>query len=147
MLSAPLTKEELFWVINLISTNKTPGIDGIPIEFYIEFWTEIADDLLDLYNHVLQTGCLTVSQRRAIINIIPKNGESKYITNFRPLSLLCVDYKILSKLISERTKKILCKIIHSKQFCSVPGRNINQCNMELRDIIFYANEQNMELAI
>ena len=44
-------------------------------------------------------------------------------------------------------KKILFKTTLSKQFCSVPGRNINQCNMELRDIIFYANEQNMELAI
>ena len=92
-------------------------------------------------------GNLTVSQRRAIINIIPKNGESKYITNFRPISLLCVDYKILSKLISERIKKLLCKIIHSKQFCAVPGRNINQCNMEIRDVIFNANQENLELAI
>ena len=147
MLSAPLSKDEIIWVIKQIATNKTPGIDGIPIEFYSQFWPEIADDLLEIYRYLLQTGCLTMSQRRAIINIIPKHGESKYITNFRPISLLCVDYKILSKLISERIKKILYKIIHSKQFCAVPGRNINQCNMELRDVIFYANQENFELAI
>ena len=139
-LSSPLTKEEILWVIQLITINKTPGQDGIPIEFYSEFWDIIAEDLLDVYNDVLQMGSLTISQRRAIINIIPKNGESKYITNFRPISLLCVDYKILSKLISERIKKLLCKIIHPKQFCAVPGRNINQCNMEIRDVIFYANQ-------
>ena len=147
MLSAPLTKDELQWVIKNISTNKTPGTDGIPIEFYSEFWPDIADDMLEMYNDVLHIGSLTISQRRAIINIIPKHGESKYISNFRPISLLCVDYKILSKLLSERIKKILCKIIHSKQFCAVPGRNINQCNMELRDIIFYANQENLDLAI
>ena len=99
-----------------------------------------------MYNEVLQSGHLCQSQKRAIINIIPKNSETNYLTNFRPISLLCVDYKILSKLLSERIKKILCKIIHSKQFCAVPGRNINQCNMELRDMIFYANQENIDLA-
>ena len=147
MLSAPLTKEEIYLIIKDISTNKTPGIDGIPIEFYIEFWPDISDDLLDMFNNVLHTGMLTLSQRRAIINIIPKNLDSTYITNFRPISLLCVDYKILSKLISQRMKHIICKIIYSKQFCAVKGRNINQCNMELRDVIVYANQQNLELAI
>ena len=147
MLSAPLSKEELYFVMLAIAVNKTPGIDGLPVEFYLEFWQVIADDILEMYNEVLQTGILGASQRKAIINIIPKNNETKYITNFRPISLLCVDYKILAKLLSERIKKILCKIIHSKQFCAVPGRNINQCNMELRDIVFYANQENLDLAI
>ena len=100
-----------------------------------------------MFNNVLHSGVLTRSQRRAIINIIPKNLDSTYITNFRPISLLCVDYKILSKLLSQRMKEILCKIIYSKQFCAVKGRNINQCNMELRDVIVYANQENLELAI
>ena len=147
ILSAPLTKDELLNVIKSTAVNKTPGIDGIPVEFYLQFWEDIADDLLAMYNYVLQSGNLCPSQKRAIINLIPKNDDTKYITNFRPISLLCVDYKILSKLLSGRIKRVLCKIIHSKQFCAVPGRNINQCNMELRDIIVYANQENLDLAI
>ena len=147
LLSAPLTKCELKRIIIYLSENKTPGIDGIPAEFYIELWPVIADELLELYNYVLQTGYLCTSQRRAIINILPKNKDTKYIWNYRPISLLCVDYKILAKLLSERIKKVLNKIIHSKQFCAVPGRTINQCNMELRDIIYYANQENLEMAI
>ena len=127
--------------------NKTPGIDGIPIEFYVECWEEIGDDMVEMYNNVLQDGYLCPSQRKAIINILPKNSDSKYISDFRPISLLCVDYKILAKILSERMKRILCKIIHSKQFCAVPGRNINQCNMELRDLVFYANKENLDMAI
>ena len=119
MLSAPITKDEIYKIITDISSNKTPGIDGIPIEFYMELWSDISEDILEMFNNVLHSGVLTRSQRRAIINIIPKNLDSTYITNFRPISLLCVDYKILSKLLSQRMKEILCKIIYSKQFCAV----------------------------
>ena len=37
------------------------------------------------------------------------------------------------------------KVIHNKQFCGVPGRSINQCNMELRDIIYYSNDNNINI--
>ena len=59
MLEAPLLIEEIGNVMRAISFNKTPGIDGIPSEFYSEFWTDIADDVLDMYNDVLQRGHLT----------------------------------------------------------------------------------------
>ena len=127
--------------------NKTPGIDGLPVEFYQEFWTLIDDDIIEVYIDVLRTGSLGKSQRKAIVNIIPKNNETKYITNFRPISLLCVDYKILAKVLAGRMKRILNKLIYSKQFCVVPGRNINQCNMDLRDVVHYANQHDLDLAV
>ena len=61
--------------------------------------------------------------------------------------MLCVDYKILSNILAERLKKVLHKVIYSKQFCCVPGRSINHCNMEIRDIIYYANDVDLELAL
>ena len=61
--------------------------------------------------------------------------------------MLCVDYKILAKLIATRLKKVLHKVIYSKQFCCVPGRSIVHCNMEIRDTIYYANNTDLELAL
>ena len=58
-----------------------------------------------------------------------------------------MDYKILSKILAERMKSILHKVIHNKQFCGIPGRSIVQCNMEMRDIIYYANDSNSNLEI
>ena len=130
-----------------MALNKTAGVDGIPIEFYIENWNVISDDLVELYSTVLQTGCLSNSQGKGIIIIIPKSKDTLQITNYRPISLLCADYKILSKLLSERIKQVLLKIIHNKQFCGVTERSINQCNMELRDLIHYANDCCLDLAI
>ena len=127
--------------------NKTPGIDGFPVETYEENWDIVGNDLLFMYKTILETGRLGHSQRQAVITLIPKSNDISSINNYRPISLLCVDYKILSKLLSQRLKKVLHKVIHSKQFCSVPGKSINHCNMELRDIFYYANDINMELAL
>ena len=69
------------------------------------------------------------------------------ISNFRPITLLCVDYKILSKILAERLRAVLHKVIHNKQFCGIPGRSIIQCNMELRDVMYYGNENNLNLAV
>ena len=127
--------------------NKIPGFDGFPVELYEENWEIIGDDLLTMLSTVLDTGHLGDSQRKAIITLIPKCNNATSINNYRPISLLCVDYKILAKVLSERMKKVLHKVIHSKQFCSVPGRSINHCNMELRDIFHFANELDLELAV
>ena len=87
------------------------------------------------------------SQVKGVIILIPKTGDTLYITNFRPVTLLCTDYKILAKIIAERMKRVLKKVIHNKQFCGIPGRSINQCNMELRDLMYYANDSNLDLAL
>ena len=130
-----------------MSLNKTPGFDGLPVETYSENWQIMGNDLLTIYETILETGYLSDSQRRAVITLIPKSNNPSSIKNYRPISLLCVDYKILSKLLSERLKQVLHKVIHSKQFCCVPGKSINHCNMEMRDIIYYANDVDMELAV
>ena len=95
----------------------------------------------------MQIGHLGRSQKRGIITIIPKSNDTLHIRNYRPISLLCTDYKILSKILSERIKIVLCKVINNKQFCGIPGRSINQCNMELRDMIQYANDSNQNMAV
>ena len=102
MLSKPISKCEIYKSITNLSLNKTPGIDGLPVEFYLENWDIIGEDILTLYGTILQTGQLSESQKRGIISMLPKSNDTFYITNYRPLSLLCSDYKILAKILAER---------------------------------------------
>ena len=146
-LCTPLSTDEIYKTIKLMALNKTPGIDGLPVEFYIEHWELIANDILALYDTILDTGYLGKSQKRGVITIIPKSNNTLDIRNYRPISLLCTDYNILSKIFAERIKAVLCKVINNKQFCGIPGRSINQCNMELRDLIQYANDSNLNMAV
>ena len=55
--------------------NKTPGFDGIPVEFYIVFWPDIGDMLMNSFNFSLQNGILSPSQRNGIITLLPKKDK------------------------------------------------------------------------
>ena len=77
---------------------KSPGIDGIPIEFYKEYYNLLEDDLHQLYTNILFTEKQTpVTMTQAIITLLRKNKDDlKDLKHWRPISLL--DYKILFRL-------------------------------------------------
>ena len=81
-----------------MDSNKTPGSDGLPAEFYKIFWNDIADLLLDSINYAYQTGQLSVSQKHGIVKLIPKkDAEPYFVKNWHPISLLNCDYKLATK--------------------------------------------------
>ena len=77
-----------------MALNTTPGWDGLPVEFYIENWNVISEAIVELYKSILQRGYLSKSQRKGIIILIPKSTNTEHITDLRPITLLCTDYKI-----------------------------------------------------
>ena len=85
---------------------------------------------------------MSKSQHRGVITMIKKDGDERYLKNWRPISLLCVDYKIISRLLAKRIQIVLPKLIDCNQYCSVPGKSIIHCNMLIRDIVYYVNKWN-----
>ena len=81
LLSSPLTKPEIFKIIQFMAQNKTPGIDGFPVETYEENWDIMGNDLLSIYEAVLDIGRLGDSQRQAIITLIPKTNNVSSIND------------------------------------------------------------------
>ena len=82
-----------------MENGKCPGIDKLPTEFSKSQYDVLKHDLLQLYNSILfQNENLTLSLNQPIINLIPKNDQKKLLKNWRPISLLFADYKILTKL-------------------------------------------------
>lgn len=76
-------------------TGKTPGSDGLPIEFYKVFWNEISDCLLNAINYAYTEGKFSISQRRGIPQ---KDAEPYFVKNWRPITLLNSDHKIAARL-------------------------------------------------
>ena len=96
-----LTKEECLQALKSMNNEKTPGTDGLPVEFYKVFWNDLSEDFLNSFNYAYQKGQLSVSQRRGIIKLIPKkDAEPYYVKNWRPITLLNCDYKIAAKTIA-----------------------------------------------
>ena len=82
-----------------------------------------------------------------MLTLLYKKGERADISNWRPISLLNVDYKIITKLLAERLKPLLPTIIHSDQKGYVNGRNISEANRLLQDIIDYSEQNNINSSI
>ena len=59
-----------------MADSKAPGSDGLPKEFYKAFWHILGSDLVDVFNDALSSGCLSVSQRTALITLIFKKTRS-----------------------------------------------------------------------
>uniref|UniRef100_A0A674IM21 Reverse transcriptase domain-containing protein n=1 Tax=Terrapene triunguis TaxID=2587831 RepID=A0A674IM21_9SAUR len=83
-------------------TNKSPGMDGLTVEFYRVFWDVLGPDLVTVWAKSLQGGVLPLSCRRAVLALLPKKGDLRDLRNWRPISLLSTDYKIVAKAISLR---------------------------------------------
>ena len=118
---------------------KAPGIDGIPAEFFKEFWNELGEDLLTVFNESFRDLVLPVSCRRAVITLLPKKGDLQEIKNWRPVSLLCTDYKILSKALANRLRDVMEHVIHPDQTYCVPGRSILDNVSLIRDIVDFSS--------
>ena len=107
-----------------MDTGKSPGIDGLIAEFYIAFWAVLGGELAEVLNYGFQHGQLSVSQRRGLLSLIFQKGGKRDLRNWRPISLLCVDYKIGTKALAARLQKVLSSVLHEDQTCGVPGRSI-----------------------
>ena len=147
LLEKPLSKQEIVDVIKSMKTNKAPGFDGLPIEFYVVFWPDICDMLLDSFNFSLRSGMMSLSQRNGIITLLPKNRDDLLIKNYRPITLLTVDYKILAKCLAERIKCFINCLIHTDQSAFLKGRNISHNVRLIFDIIEYTEANNIPGAI
>ena len=81
---------------------------------------------------------------KGVLTSLHKGKERENIRNWRPLTLLNCDYKIIAKILAERLKKVLPKIIHPDQKGFVKGRNINEANRMIQDIIKYLDDEDAE---
>ena len=141
MMNNEITENELLAALKLTQNNKSPGSDGLPAEFYKMFWHDIKEPLLNSIKYAHQTGLLSVTQREGIITLMPKKGkDTSLIKNWRPLSLLNVDYKLIAKCVAGRIKDKLPKLINPAQTGSVKGRYIGENIIKILDILTYTEE-------
>ena len=96
-------------------------------------------------NYSWEVGELSTSQKQAVITLIEKKGKDKHhIQNWRPISLLNVDAKLISKVLAMRLKKVIDKVIRPDQTAYIPGRFIGESIRLISDILECTEVEQME---
>ena len=110
-LAKPYTVEEVEYAIKEMSLLKAPGLDSMPSLFYQTYWTDVGMGVSQVVFSNINNGSLLKYVNHTFITLIPKVKNPKRVTEFRPISLCNVIYKIISKVIANRLKPILNSII------------------------------------
>ena len=118
-----------------MENDKSPGNDAITKELYEFFWEDIKNSLSDSIKKSLTSGKLSTSQKPAVIKLIEKKDRDKrLIKNWRPISLLNIDAKLISKVIAIRLKKVLNNLISEDQIAYLNNKFISEGGRLISDI-------------
>ena len=117
---------------------RSPGPDGLTAEFYSHFAKELAPYLLTVFKEIREQGTLLESMKDATIVLLFKKGARENVRNYRPISLLNVDLKILTKILSSRLSKVMSQLVGKGQ-TQVKGRYIQENVRTLLDLTYHFN--------
>lgn len=101
-LESPFYFTEISKAVLDLNLGKSPWIDGLTAVFYKCFWNLIGHDFYAVLLECVDKEILPLSCRRAVLTLIPKKGDLGLLKNWRPVSLLTLDLKILSKALTNR---------------------------------------------
>ena len=137
-----LSYKECFEALQGMKHNKSPGYDGLTVEFYKHFWTQIKTLVVKSLNEGFDIEMIASSQRKGIITLLHKgkNLERDNLSNWRPITLLNVDYKIATRALAKRLQVIMTSIINSDQTGYVKGRYIGENVRLIEDVLRYTQK-------
>ena len=140
MCDARVQYDEVKQVVKGLRSGCSPGIDGIINEFYKLYWSVIGEDFVEVINEIEQDGQLAPNQNLGVITLLYKAGDRNDLSNWRPITVLNSDYKIIEKILSNRMKHVLGRIVQNDQKAYLANRQIGE-NVRLNeDVIFYCEK-------
>lgn len=122
-LTKPISYGEILSTIKLMAKGKSSGRDGLNVEFYLFHWDIIKAPLFKAISHFFLTPSLPKSWGKTFTILIPKSDNPKTVMDFRPITLCNVSYKIISKILTNRLKLVMHKLVGKEQSAFLAGKS------------------------
>ncbi|GKF42320.1 RNA-directed DNA polymerase, eukaryota, reverse transcriptase zinc-binding domain protein, partial [Tanacetum coccineum] len=123
-LERQVTLEEIKEAVWDCGSSKAPGPDGYSFAFVKKYWGTIQKDLYDFVNLFFASCVMPNGANSSFFTLIPKVNNPTLITDFRPISLIGIHYKIIAKILANRLSKVIDKIVSKEQSAFIAGRQI-----------------------
>jgi hypothetical protein len=123
-LFAPISFPELKAALDEMAKDRSPGPDGLSVEFFQIMWETIGEEYTQMICTAIQEGRLPAGMTKGMLVLLHKGRERELLTNWQPISLLNVSYKIYAKMLQKRLQIILTSVISEDQSAFLPNRFI-----------------------
>jgi hypothetical protein len=141
MLDAPFTAEEVKKALFMMRPKKAPGPDGFSASFFQRHWQLVGNDVTKVVLNFLNSGDMPYIVNNTALVLIPKVKAPQDLTQFKPIVLCNVLYKICSKVIANRLRLVLDDIIPEEQSAFVPGRLVTDNVLVAYESIHYLSRK------
>lgn len=136
----PFSEAEIKQAVFDCDSDKAPGPDGFNFRFIKRFWPLFANDFLKVLQEFSDTGHINRGVGSSFITLIPKNNDPVSLNEYRPITLIGVISKVISKVLANRIKKVMGSIIHETQSAFLAGRYILDGPLIINEILSWAKK-------
>ncbi|WMV20737.1 hypothetical protein MTR67_014122 [Solanum verrucosum] len=122
-------EEEVLAGIKMCAAEKAPRPDGYTMAFFQAFWETIKEELMQTFHRFHSHHKFEKSFNATFVALIPKKVGANDLRDFRPISLIYGVYKIIAKVLAERLKKVISRVVNNHQMAFIKGRQIMDASL------------------
>ena len=128
-------EEEVHSALMDMNGDKAPGLDGFTGAFWEFCWEFVKEEVLEMFKEFHEQNVFLKSLNTTFLVLIPKKGGAEELGDFRPISLLGGLYKLLAKVLANRIKNVIGRVVSSDQNAFVMGRQILDASLIANEVI------------
>ncbi|KAJ0788573.1 putative RNA-directed DNA polymerase [Helianthus annuus] len=141
VISGPFSDKEIKEAVFACGSDRAPGPDGVNFRFIKKFWHLFEHDFGEIMRHFFQFGAFNQGSGSSFITLIPKSKDPTTLRDYRPINLIGVISKTVSKITATRFKKVIGKVISSTQSAFVKDRFILDSPLMLNEVMAWLKQR------
>ncbi|GJS88794.1 RNA-directed DNA polymerase, eukaryota [Tanacetum coccineum] len=140
-----VSRDEIRLAVWNCGENKSPGPDGYTFEFFRKYWRFVGPDFCAAVEQFFENGSFPKGCNSSFITLIPKVTDAKFVTDFRPISLIGCVYKVVTKVLAIRLATVISDLVSDTQSAFVANRQILDGPFILNELLTWCKKKKKQV--